>query len=918
MEYIETVDPSGRNSGMEKYFYYEITELFDNGPLEDIQKACEDIGFNAAVRKDKWTLLHVASATDKPDVARYLINMGSDVNNLDKQGKSPLYYCKSEEVAKMLIDAGAEVNRPSILGKTPLHHVCISQATPAVVELLLQSGGQVNAEDKFGDTPFLYACGMAYGCIDEEEFARNLPKISILIGHGADVHHTNVKGENGLHVCSRYGAYEIAEILLKHGVDVNVLNEKHQTPLAMACFQDSSVLHGQEGILTTLELLLEHGADPTIPDEQGMTPLHVLMLHNCNSISETDIASFVDVLVKRGASLNAADHMLRTPVHYASYAAAHGNWPGMLEELTSLGGDINSQDVEGFTPVHATATRDRSHLTTFQWPWDCIDGTENVIQEINWNCARKHGVTLAHMVLAHKGLNLGGCQVPWDMNARDEFMSTPMHYAEFSNNTIATSYLQVSCTTADITLENCLGESPIDCAVSALNQEMVELLENYGGSSSSEKERRLPDSSCELCACFSREGKRLPYQPFEKQEEPISVDVTEVQINPARNMEKYLAHVLHTPRIGKIPLHDAEVVEIHQEAETLIREILQRVARHDRRFRSIMMVSGSVREKTKASLPNEFDFMCNLEHFSSSCKVIDEGTCFPGFVRLKGTDDSANIDEFFDADGYLVPYLVRSKFEQVVRLVMFDANLWKCCPRICSNFVLPSSNTGIVHPKPSIIIELCWNGPIYKNMVYSIDLVPVIDAGVFWPKGAISCSPVLENIKKQCLFAMTIPRFQHGIYGNEVRISFSLTESAIFDSIPEVIKDAYIAAKAIREVCPTLLDSEEGLYKDGHHGAFSLIPSFWLKMALFHELDKHGSDERSSLTVWVRRIYQRIYQYLCEDEVFPSFFMPQQDFIASKLKARDKTRHAAEKLETEFMACKKMSHIIHRFLSSDG
>ncbi|KAJ7339561.1 hypothetical protein OS493_005962 [Desmophyllum pertusum] len=494
-------------------------------------KACEDIGVNAAVRKDKWTLLHVASATDKPDVTQYLINMGSDVNILDKDGKSPLYYCQSEEVAKMLVDAGAEVNHLSILGKTPLHHVCISNATPAVVELLVQSGGQVNAEDKFGDTPFLYACGMAYGCIDEEEFARNLPKISILIGHGADVHHTNVKGENGLHVCSRYRAYEIAEILLKHGVDVNVLNEKHQTPLAMACFHDSSALHGQEGILTTLELLLEHGADLTIPDEQGMTPLHLLMLHNCDSISEADIASFVDVLVKCGASLTAGDRMLRTPVHYASYAAAHGKWPGILEELTSLGGDINSQDVEGFTPVHATAIRNRSHLTTFQWPWDCIDGTENVVQEINWSCARKHGVTLAHMVLAHKGLKLGGCQVPWDMNARDEFMSTPMHYAEFSNNTIATSYLEVSCTTADITLENCLGESPIDCAVSALNQEMVELLENYGGSSSSEKERRLPDSSCELCARFSREGKRLPYQPFEKQEEPISVDVTEVQIN---------------------------------------------------------------------------------------------------------------------------------------------------------------------------------------------------------------------------------------------------------------------------------------------------------------------------------------------------------------------------------------------------
>ena len=899
---------------MEKYSYHEIRDLLNDGSLVDIQKVSEDIGLNTVVRQDKWTLLHAASATNRPDVAQYLINEGSDVNVLDKEGKSPLYYCQSVEVAKMMVDAGAEVNHPSILGKTPLHYACISNASPPVVELLLQSGARVNAEDKFGNTPFLNACDMAYGCIDEEEFANNLPKINILIEHGADVHHNNSKGENGLHVCSRYHTYEIVEILLIHGVEVNALIEKHQTPLAMACFPDASALNRQKGILTTLEVLLGHGADPMIPDDQLLTPLHLLMFHHCDSISETDIASVIDVLLKRGASLNARDNMLRTPMHYASYAAAHGNWPGILEALVSLGGDINLQDVEGFTPVHVTATRGPSRFSTSLWPWDCIDGTENVVQEINWDCARKHGVTLAHMVLANKGLHLQGSDVPWNMDARDEFMSTPMHYAEFSNNTLTTWFLKAPLTTADVTLEDCLGKSPIDWAVSALNQEMLELIENYGRTSIPEKEKTLPDSSCGLCARFAHEG--IHYRPYEKQQEPITVNVADVQINPARKMEEYVSHVLHTPRIGKVPPHDAEVVQIQQETENLIREILQRVSDQDRRFRSTVVVAGSVREKTKAGLPNEFDFMCSLEHFSSSCKVIDQGECSPGFVRVKGTDNSADIEEFFDADGHLVPYLVRSKFEQIVRCVMFDSNLWKCC-RICSNFILPSSSIGIVHPSPSIIIELCWNGPIYKNMVYSIDLVPVIDAGVFWPKGAISCSPVLENIPKQCVFAMTIPRFERGVFGNEVRISFSLIESAIFDSIPEVVKDAYIAAKAFRDVCPALVDSNEIFYSKEDSDAQSLVPSFWLKMALFHELHKHGSGDESSLTVWVRRIYQRIYQYVCEDDVFPSFFMPQQDFIASKLKGSElKSRFAAEKLEKKLTACKKMCQIIQRFLSS--
>ena len=231
-------------------------------------------------------------------------------------------------------------------------------------------------------------------------------------------------------------------------------------------------------ILKTLELLLQHGADPMIADDQGLTPLHVLMLQLRGS---KDIASFVNVLVRSGASVNARDHMLRTPVHYASYATAHvGNWLEKLEELMSFGANVNLQDAEGLTAFHVTTVRDPRHLTSFPWPWDCIDDNQKVVQEINWNCARKQGVTLAHMALCQKGLTLQGCKLPWDVNARDEFGSTPLHYAEFSNNTIATSYLELSFTRADVTLKNCLGESPINCAVSALNQEMLSLLKCYG------------------------------------------------------------------------------------------------------------------------------------------------------------------------------------------------------------------------------------------------------------------------------------------------------------------------------------------------------------------------------------------------------------------------------------------------------
>ena len=109
---------------MEKYSFHQLRKLFKDEPLANIQKVSEEIGPNAAVKKDtgRWSLLHIASTTDRSGVTQHLITKGSDVNVLDKDGKSPLYYCQSQEVAKLLIDAGAEVNHPSILGKTPVHY----------------------------------------------------------------------------------------------------------------------------------------------------------------------------------------------------------------------------------------------------------------------------------------------------------------------------------------------------------------------------------------------------------------------------------------------------------------------------------------------------------------------------------------------------------------------------------------------------------------------------------------------------------------------------------------------------------------------------------------------------------------------------------------------------------------------------
>lgn len=71
---------------MEKYSFHQLRKLFKDEPLANIQKVSEEIGPNAAVKKDtgRWSLLHIASTTDRSDVTQHLITKGSDVNVLDK------------------------------------------------------------------------------------------------------------------------------------------------------------------------------------------------------------------------------------------------------------------------------------------------------------------------------------------------------------------------------------------------------------------------------------------------------------------------------------------------------------------------------------------------------------------------------------------------------------------------------------------------------------------------------------------------------------------------------------------------------------------------------------------------------------------------------------------------------------------
>lgn len=115
------------------------------------------------------TALHVAAAAYRPDIARTLIAMGSEVHARNRRGAEPLHYAADgmpgspswdpaaqAATVACLIDAGADPNAVDKSGVTPLHRAVRTRCTGAV-RALLKGGADARRRNKNGSTPMMLA-----------------------------------------------------------------------------------------------------------------------------------------------------------------------------------------------------------------------------------------------------------------------------------------------------------------------------------------------------------------------------------------------------------------------------------------------------------------------------------------------------------------------------------------------------------------------------------------------------------------------------------------------------------------------------------------------------------------------------------------------------------------------------------------
>jgi len=245
---------------------------------------------------DNTTALVVAIMNKQYTCAKFLIDLGADVNIAGSYGRTPLYAIidmrnedysalpnrKTEDplptidILKALVDrhANLEATLTAFLpgrsgmdfgdttlgpGTTPLMRAARAGDT-AAIRVLLDSGADPKRTTRDGNTAFMFAAGVGYRDKNTRGSEPNaLESVKMLLATGADVRQKNSRDETALHGAADRGADTIVQLLVDRGAELNVKSKQNFTPLDVAMGK-SSLLQLPVPKPTTVALLKKLGA----------------------------------------------------------------------------------------------------------------------------------------------------------------------------------------------------------------------------------------------------------------------------------------------------------------------------------------------------------------------------------------------------------------------------------------------------------------------------------------------------------------------------------------------------------------------------------------------------------------------------------------------------------------------------------
>ncbi|KAG0197431.1 hypothetical protein BGX28_009068 [Mortierella sp. GBA30] len=180
--------------------------------------------------------------------------------------------------------------------------IAVTQSDSATIERMLKSHPNL-IHDSNGFWPHPTAILVAARSRDPIE------TMKVLIRHGAALDRGDHNGTTVLHfVCEHYSnPLEAILFLTRAGADCNSRDAKKRTPL-MVLLQNAKLV-STKVLIESMRALFKHGAQAKGADYQQKSPLHYAILH-CK-----DPAPAMEMLLRKGADVNAKDWRKCTPLH---------------------------------------------------------------------------------------------------------------------------------------------------------------------------------------------------------------------------------------------------------------------------------------------------------------------------------------------------------------------------------------------------------------------------------------------------------------------------------------------------------------------------------------------------------------------------------------------------------------------------
>ena len=245
----------------------EFSELLVAVEASDYKKIRKIINKEKANAKDKHgrPLLHRIRDIR---IARLFLENGCDVNATEGDyGPTALHKVSNVDFARLFIQFGAAVNSKSQHGFTPLHEAESVQLT----RLLVENGADINAKTDFGQTPL--------------HWSHNAAKATFLIDQGADI---NAKDNDGRSPLLLTRDIRVLKVLIEKGANINAQNNAGATALHLSA-EDGKILHGDKMVnghhpppeidwapnREIIKLLIKHGANVSLKNNKGQTAFDV-------------------------------------------------------------------------------------------------------------------------------------------------------------------------------------------------------------------------------------------------------------------------------------------------------------------------------------------------------------------------------------------------------------------------------------------------------------------------------------------------------------------------------------------------------------------------------------------------------------------------------------------------------------------